>query len=121
MTASDLPNLYRSLREVARRQLDSLAAEDLEAFSEAGEARERLFALILDREGEMRGLDEARSAEIRDLIRQVLADDAKITELATRAADAAREELGRIQQGMNALHAYASEALPQSYFIDRSS
>lgn len=121
MTASDLPTLYRSLRELARRQLDSLAADDLEGLNEAGEARERLFTLIVERGAELKALDDARSAEIRDLVKQILADDAKITELATRAASAAREELGKIQQGMNALNAYASEALPQSYFIDRSS
>ena len=121
MSASDLPHLYRSLREAARRQLDTLAAEELEAFERASEERERVFELVRSREAEMATLDDARLAEIRDTIRQILADDAKITELATRAAAQAQEELARVTQGMGALHAYANEAFPQSYFVDRSS
>ncbi len=121
MPASDLAFLYRSLREAARRQLDALAADDLEGLTQAGEARERVFEKVRSREAEMATLDEARLAEIQDLIRQILADDAKISELATLQAAQAQDELAKVQQGVNALHAYASEALPQSYFIDRSS
>lgn len=121
MAASDLPNLYRSLREAARRQLDSLAADDLEALTQAGETRERVFEALRSRDAEFATLDQARLAEIREIIRQILADDAKITELATAAAALAQDELAKVTQGMSALTAYASEALPQSYFIDRSS
>lgn len=121
MAGADLRQLYQDLREVARRQLDALAAEDFEAFSEASEARERAFEQVRRHEAAMPPAGDPRLAEIRELIRQILADDEKIAELATRAATQARAELATITQGMNALNAYANEAFSQSYFIDRSS
>lgn len=121
MTAPELPQLYHALREAARRQLDLLAAEDFEAFSEASVVRERAFEAVRARAGDLATMDEARLAEIHSTIRQILADDAKTSELAARQSAQAQEELGLVQQGMSALNAYASEAFPQSYFIDRSS
>jgi hypothetical protein len=121
MSPPDLPQLYLSLREAARRQLDALAADDLEAFTRATDDRERTFAAIRDRDGELQALEDARSAEIGSTIREILAIDAELQATATRQAALIQEELAMVQQGMNALHAYAVESLPQSYFIDRSS
>lgn len=120
MPEAPLHVLYARLHEAARRQLETLAADDMEGFGIVTELREQAFAEIVKRDGELEQLDDARSAEIRDRIRQIMEADRELERLVLLAAARTKEEMAMVHQGLNALHAYAVEGPHASYFIDRN-
>lgn len=120
MSDAPLHVLYARLYEAARRQLDTLAADDLEGFELVTGLREQTFAEILQRDGELGGLDEGRTAEVRRQIALILEADRELERLVLLAADRTKEEMAVVHQGLNALHAYAVEGPNSAYFIDRN-
>lgn len=120
MPEAPLTILYARLHEAARRQLDALAADDMDGFEIVTALREQAFKDLLARDGELATLDDARLTEIRALISEILETDRELEHMVLLAAARTKEEISTVQQGLNALHAYAVEGPNASYFIDRN-
>ncbi|GAC1322129.1 MAG: hypothetical protein NVSMB25_16900 [Thermoleophilaceae bacterium] len=88
---------YGRLVELAERELDCVRKEDLEGFERIAAERSELIA----------GLPAGPPASARGSLERAAALQAKVGALLAQQMAAARVELGRLEQGREAIQGYA--------------
>lgn len=115
-----LIDAYQALLDLAEAQRRVLAEGQLEVFLDIANERKQVFDAIQALNEDVGSLESGMRERVRAVVNQILDIDEELERMLRDRQGAIREELSRLQPGIQALRSYVQESNQNSFFIDRS-